>query len=97
MTNRCPVSEAELKYDGGGTMTESEWTRRYNEALVKDRVVAQVWDVLCDIAPSDQREIVRLLVSVGGESDFTDSGRLIFRHIFTDTDKIVSDEINIGD
>jgi hypothetical protein len=97
MTERCPVSEDELKYDGGGTMSEAEWTRRYNEALVKDRVVAQVWDVLCDIAPSDQIEIVRLLVSVGGERDFTAAGRLIFRHIFTDTDKIVSDEINTGE
>jgi hypothetical protein len=97
MKERCPVSEAELKYDGGGTMTEEEWVRRYNEALVKDRVVAQVWDVLCDIAPSDQREIVRLLVSVGGERDFTAAGRLLFLHIFPAADKFVVDEINIGD
>lgn len=97
MTDRCPISEAELKYDGGGTMSEAEWVRRYNEALVKDRVVAQVWDVLCDIAPADQREIVRLLVSVGGERDFTGVGRLLFRHLFNATDKIVIDEINLGD
>jgi len=97
MKERCPVSEAELKHDGGGTMTEEEWTRRYNEALVKDRVVAQVWDALCDIAPSDQREIVRLLMSVGGEHDLAEAGLLLFRHIYADTFKIVNDEINLGD
>ncbi len=97
MTNRCPGSEAELKYDGGGTMTEAEWTRRYNEALVKDRVVAQVWDVLCDIAPSDQREIVRLLMSMGEDRDVAEAGRILLRRLMADTDKFVNDEINLGD
>lgn len=78
-------------------MTEAEWTRRYNEALVKDRVVAQVWDVLCDIAPSDQREIVRRLLSMGEDRDVTEAGWMLIRRIMVDTDKFVNDEINLGD
>ncbi len=97
MTNRCPVSEAELKYDGGGTMTESEWTRHYNEALVKDRVVAQVWDVLCDIAPSDQREIVRLMFEDSKERDLKEAARRLYRLSMERVERIVEGEINLGD
>jgi hypothetical protein len=78
-------------------MIEAEWVRRYNEALATDLVVERIWDVLCDIAPADQKEIVRMLFSKGKECDLTFAALSLCRFSVERVEKIMADEINLGD
>ena len=77
-----------------GAMDITEYDTRWDEALEDKNTVQAIFEAMTDLTEAQQAEIVLVLFRCGGgHKDFTEAGRLFYRHAVKRVEKIISKRI----
>jgi len=77
MSNRCPVSEAELKHDGGGTMSESEQARNRLRVIESKEFAAFLLDIIADQLTYDDAERIAKSLFACADPNYAKAGAIL--------------------